>query len=296
MNCGGCGARLPEQTRFCPHCGRSLVPATPNGGPQASGYYPPAKQGVPPWVWFAGGGLVLVAILVGLAVSGVFLARAEPAQQDSLRAEGTPPPTPLLQAQGEPPPPTLDLTTQVTEMPAHIRDWLEHLRITEHYRVQTATQQLSEALVLFTTARMGDAMNILDWLDPDADHTTSPTQQRVQQGTTDMGAQWVEIEQYFHYYPPPAECIPIRDQYATVLGETRGMISDLMYILDNSSQNPQQAIQALMGMRGQSQARIGGPARNTDRMVQEICAQFQTRPWFSITDDVGQSAFSKLGI
>lgn len=263
-------------------------------GPPGSAF-PPPKQGPPAWLlWTAGAVLAIGGVFLGLGAAGVFRAKSNDAPPPALRATGTPPDS-SLKVEGQPPESPLRSTTERRQMPQHLIDWLEHLRKTEESRVAIATDQLSEALVLFTTAKMGDAFNISEFLDPESNMSTSPTQQRVTGGTEQMGAKWAELEEYFHSYPPPTECVAIRDEYSTVLSETKVMLMDIVGVLENAQNNPQEAIKTLTAMQGKSNTRIDQPAVRTDVRVGDLCREFDTTPWFRITGDVGQSLFSKFG-
>lgn len=71
--CGGCGAALTEDMRFCENCGRSVTggaprPATPSGGYQAPSQLPPiAPRRSHKRTWIVVGAVVACLVLVGVA-------------------------------------------------------------------------------------------------------------------------------------------------------------------------------------------------------------------------------------
>lgn len=237
---------------------------------------------------------MVLAVLLGLSAAGLFRAKGPDSPNSTLRAQGTAP-APILQAQGTAPDTPLRAAAEHREMPAHIRDWLEHLRKTEEQRVKASMDQLSDAMVLFTTAKMGDSFNIGELLDPESNMSTSPTLKRTKIGTEQMDAAWRGVEEFFHSVPPPAECVPIRDEYTGVLENTRVLLLDIVEALNRSDENPQESMKTLFAMQGKSTTKIDQPAMRTDTLVSDICRSYDTQKWFSITGDVGQSVFSKFG-
>ncbi|MCW5943997.1 MAG: zinc ribbon domain-containing protein [Fimbriimonadaceae bacterium] len=288
-----CGTKMDAVARFCPSCGRPFGASVP---PSASaGAFPTPKAGVPPWVYWSGGAaLVLVAVFLGLSAAGMFRAKAPETPNSTLRAQGSAP-TPILQAQGAAPDSPLRAGAEHREMPAHIRDWLEHLRKTEERRVKASMDQLADAMVLFTTAKMGDSFNVGELIDPESNMSTSPTLKRTKIGTEQMDETWKGVEEFFHSVPPPAECVPIRDEYQGVLENTRVLLLDIVEALNRSDENPQEAMKTLFAMQGKSTSKIDQPAMRTDTLVSDVCRSYDTQKWFSITGDVGQSVFSKFG-
>jgi hypothetical protein len=71
------------------------------------------------------------------------------------------------------------------------------------------------------------------------------------------------------------------------------MLNEISTTISRASTDPEGAIQALNGMKGDSANRIGAPAGETDKQVQVICDRYATRKWFSIARDFGSGS---LGI
>jgi hypothetical protein len=67
------------------------------------------------------------------------------------------------------------------------------------------------------------------------------------------------------------------------------MITDVMDALTASKEDPQKALQSLYGMKNQSTA-IDQYGNETDRKVGDICDKYDTRKWFSISSDFGNSS------
>ncbi|GMV89202.1 MAG: hypothetical protein AMXMBFR81_21330 [Chthonomonas sp.] len=261
-------------------------------GPPGSAF-PPPKQGPPAWLlWTAAAVLSVGGVLLGLGAAGVFRAKGGDAPPPALRATGTPPDS-SLKVEGQPPESPLRATTERRQMPQHLVDWLEHLRKTEESRVAIATEQMADVLILTSERMVGDAIAIDDILDPEKDLTSPPSHTRARRGASSMGPPWAELEEFFHSYPPPVECVQIRDEYAQTLQATREMIMEVAALLD--AEPGRDALKALSSMRGTSTGRVDERGHRSDALLQDLCREFDTTPWFRITGDVGQSLFSKFG-
>jgi hypothetical protein len=106
----------------------------------------------------------------------------------------------------------------------------------------------------------------------------------------------VELKREFDSYPPPAECETIADSYSHALDETGGMIGDILDAVDLSKNDTTKALETLYGMKNTSKA-IDEFGVQTDQKVQAICDHYNTRKWFSINSDFGNSSiFSSLGM
>lgn len=183
-----------------------------------------------------------------------------------------------------------------TEMPAAIRDWLEHLRRTEQRRVDLTSAQMGDLMVMLASiqgAQLGDALKeILG----DENEPPAPTaRDNLAEKADESRRNWQTLADFFRSVPPPAECAGIASSYGETIGETSAMMSEILDSVAQAETNPQGAIQTLIKMQGTSAGRIDSMARDTDRQVQEICDRYRTRKWFSITADVGGGMMGKLG-
>ena len=204
---------------------------------------------------------------------------------------------PILRTEGSSGPPVLERPGQLVVMPDDIRAWLEHLRRTEERRMRLAEDQTAELMVSLTLLQGGDPLsNIGDLLnedDPLDANSKAPSIQKTTDDTQRQRKLWVELTTFFNSVPPPAECVPIRNEYDQVVRETGAMMSDIANVVDGASSNPQTALATLMRMQGKSKERVDRPATESDAMVGELCRKYNTRKWFDIRGDAGGGMFGK---
>jgi hypothetical protein len=186
---------------------------------------------------------------------------------------------------------------EVKSMPPGVLDWLKHLERTEKKRHQLATEQIAALLAQMAMlsgigATEAVAQSLLD--DPEKAFEETPATE-VQDQARDQKRQWRDLTEFFDSLPPPTECVPIRNAYATALGETQAMIFEVLDAIASAGEDPKQAVQSLMNLRGKSHSRIDVSARETDGLVQDICDKYDTRKWFSIAGDVGGGMGGVLG-
>lgn len=253
----------------------------------------PGGGGRKPWLIAA-----VVLLLAGTAVLSVLVGsgrllsqQGETDDPELLKAQGTPPAPDLLRIQGSPSGPDLikDQGPEKKTMPRDVYEWLKHLERIEKERVEITQDQLSDALVAMTKAKMGGAMEILqDMLkeDPDSPATPSPSAD-FSTAVQRLRDSWKDLTDHFNSVSPPDECRPIRDDYDQALRETGAMMMDVMDALANADSSPEAAIKSLRRMQGTSKGRIDAVAKSANRRVQEICDKYDTDKWFDIMGDVG---------
>ena len=325
MNCPRCRGVVPQGAFFCPNCGNDLRAylGVPQPAPQPSqpsvpykapapqpvnvkeqmkqarkaghvGYYQgangPIQQRKSPLGWIFG-----IAFLAALAILGFFMMNmlqktGKETPANLLAKQGQDPPA-ILQQTGETAPVLADHSQAAKKMPPEILRWLEHLERIERKRSRLAQEGLSSFMVLAQSAQFGTDMKGLTDLasgDPDANMPESAAD-KVNNSSADTKAQWISLRREFDSVPPPAECQTIADSYTHAVDETGAMITDVMDALDTSKQDPQKALQSLYGMKNQSTA-IDQYGNETDRKVGDICDKYDTRKWFSISSDFGNSS------
>jgi hypothetical protein len=206
----------------------------------------------------------------------------------------TPPPAPVARAEAE----ARAITPKaVTTMPPGVFDWLKHLERTERERHALATEQVSAllaqmALLSGIGATEAIAQSILD--DPDRSLERTPATE-VRDQAREQKQAWRRLAASFDAVPPPTECVPIRNAYATALGETQAMIFEVLDGIALAGEDPKVAVRTLMNLRGKSYARIDVSARETDRLLQNVCDRYGTVKWFSVSGDVGGGMGGILG-
>lgn len=75
------------------------------------------------------------------------------------------------------------------------------------------------------------------------------------------------------------------------------MMIEVSNALTQAGNDPQGALKALFAMKGQSESRVGAPARNADQGVGSVCGKYGVSKWFSIHSDAGDSSvLSRAGV
>ena len=178
------------------------------------------------------------------------------------------------------------------DMPDDIYKWLEHLRKTEEKRIDITMGQLSEAYTEKEKAQLEggvDALkDLLNGIDDPNSELHSPTE-KLAGVLKKMHDDTLDLLKFFDSYPPPKECIPIRDAYDQSLNETAGQMGD---IADHLAAGD---IDKLMKMEGKSAKGIDSAGAKTDRLVGEICDKYHKRRWFSIASDIKSSPIFGTG-
>jgi len=243
---------------------------------------------------------VLVALLLvggGLVALGLFGPKGQTATAQN------PLDTPIALPQtGQPVAPALPIEKpKDVAMPDHIYAWLEHLRITEEKRKSLSGDHMGDLLVMMTKMKAGGGiMDALHGLFGD-DRENAPVDipeskaETVQTDAAQKRKDWQALQDFFLSYPPPSECIPIQASYAQALGETSGMMLEVLDAIETAEQNPESAIAALTKMQGTSSGRIDVLAKQTDNQVQDICDKYKTRKWFGINADFGGGMMNQFG-
>lgn len=261
---------------------------------------PPPQGAGKGWLWGALlAALAIGGVIFGLSASGLlqFGARETP----PVAQAGATMPPPLLQARSR----DAQAVTQApaperTEMPADVRAWLEHLRKIEERRVALSEDHLSKMFVTMARMQGAGAMEMLQSLmNPEGDFEPKPPSQDFVEELRPLKEEWTKLVTDFGAMPPPAECVPIRNEYDMALRETGGMIGDLVNVLSQpietkEQQNP--AVGTLMKWKGKSAQRIDEPAKRADQGVGDICRKYETAKWFSIVGDVGGGGMLTKGL
>ena len=196
---------------------------------------------------------------------------------------------PRLQSGFDPNPPA---TQQFDRMPADVRAWLEHLERTEDERVRLSKKQLGKMMGQMMSMGAADINDLVAEAfgeeSKGAGQNYDPSQ-RSQVGSDTQGLRqsWRELNTFFNSAQPPRECVPIKNAYEQCLGETSAMMLDVLGALEESRDDPNGAISRLMQMMGTSEGKIDVAAKQSDRLVRDICREYETFKWFKISGDVG---------
>lgn len=310
--CTNCGSPLDDQAKFCLTCGKSALGAAAPGFPKwAAVVAGLSVVGIITWSFAASGLLRLpgkgdtsATITAGArGTGGNLLIPGKPSEPSlALGADGGGPPSLLDPATGENPPSlAIDdggsgnplalpaepsqpvVTAEQTGLPAHIHDWLEHLK-----RCDRRREQINSEL----TARF---MGVPDSLA--GNNETTPDQlegflsgrmNEADRIFAVVADEFQKLLALFRSKRPPAECVEIAGYYDAILKDTVQMseeISEAMHSLD---------IGKLMGMMGGSYARIDRNVASLNRTVQRLCDQYNVPNQYRLFVDSAGSPFKGM--
>jgi hypothetical protein len=215
----------------------------------------------------------------------------------TLQSGGTVESAPVMQNSGSTPTPILE--SSKGGMPDNVRQWLEHLQRIEQTRIALAAAQIQESVKTLTGLKADDMTHAMD----DEDNTDRAAEekkqnaraQRVGGDMASMQTAWRTLLATFDSVQAPAECVGIKSNYDSVIGQTGVMIMDIVGQIKAASNDPGAAVQALTAMQGTSSGKIDVPARAADQGVNSVCKRYDTVKWFDIQSDVGSGAMARLG-
>jgi hypothetical protein len=282
------------------HCGTMLAAPVQAGLGQAaaSGQQTAQAAQKKAMAFAAIGALVVLALFGGLFASGALRFGASQRAPGVLKSEAEQGPNSLV-VTGQPPQPSLPATADKRYMPDDVRAWLEHLERIERKRMDMASDQVAKAMEMFVALQAGGSLEMLQGLADEAmggPEVSAPERQtpvkEAADTAADIRARWRALTTEFNAVQPPAECVPIRNQYDPALRETGAMIGDILGAIESASTNREGALSALMQMRGKSTS-IDKSALATDELIRAICDKYETRKWFDVKGDVGGGLLSK---
>ena len=267
-------------------------PGNPGGAGQPVGQvFQDARKKQDKLVWITVGVLLLVALGIAVAVGTANLVsafgreRPAPNINKLARAPGSPS---LVREAKAPDQPSLTVQKSLKKMPDDVRAWLEHLAETERRRGQLSNRNMGQVMALMPTAGLGiDVQGVKDMTDPDVNvpHTQADT---LKENGDQVRAEWEQLMQFYVSVQPPQECMDVANTYHHAIQETGAMIGDILDSLAKSKEDPKAALQALYAMQNTSKT-IDQYGKDTDYGVQVICDKYDTRKWFSVNADYGNS-------
>lgn len=261
------------------------------------------------WLWWVALAAVIPIVFAGYTVGKMLQAKSQPNTSVLSANEQYHPPTilstegnqapPSLEANGDHNPNALANPVEGDTMPDDIRNWLKHLERTEAERSRMTGQQLGQLLALATQMQGKGVMDMLGNImnDPSGDQGAPELPAADLSGDTEaLRKEWTDLGGRFGSLPPPAECVPIRNQYDIALKETSGMVFDIMDILNQATQpgaDPQALVGRLTGMKGSSSS-IDQAGTKCDQLVQQVCDKYHARKWFTVQGDIGNAGMLRV--
>lgn len=253
-------------------------------------------------------GMIVASIVAGVVV--VLGAFAGFKAFGNLGAQGGSP-DPSLQVSGRGPKQVLQVNSKLPApvlnkgderkapltMPADVLDWLKHLERCEAMKIEITGDQQAEAMTYLTKLNtLGAGIGLTDPYDQSSDGEEDKGPETYTKGKIlDMRPRWMELIRFFNSKKPPAECLPLANDFNQAIGEIPGMAGDLADVLNSVSSDPQAALQKVQKMKNQSNGGIDRYFARADEKLGRICKKYDTNKWFNIKTDIGGGMLSSFG-
>jgi len=227
---------------------------------------------------------VIAAAVIGFAASGALQFGQTAPVVENLKAKGTVPDTTALQK-------TSTAPEAPAEMPADVYAWLKHLEECERIKVEISGDQSAEVMVYIQkNSALGAGMGLMNPYDQtEGDAQDQDPAQYTKGKILDLRPRWAELVQFYYSVPPPAECMPLAEDFGRGVNEIPGMMGDLGAILNDLSSNPEEALKALQKMQNSSYGNVDRYFARADQKLGQICQKYNRQKWFNIVTDVGST-------
>ena len=175
-----------------------------------------------------------------------------------------------------------------THMPDDVYAWLKHLQKCEERKVEISGDQAVEVSVWAQkNAALGAGMGMMDPYDQTKGDGEDKAPGSYTKGKVlDLRPDWEELINYFHSVPPPAECVPIADDFDRAINQIPAMMGDLGDILNAADTDPQGALEKVKKMQNNSYGEIDRYFLRCDEKLTAICNKYQMSKWFNVKGDV----------
>lgn len=187
----------------------------------------------------------------------------------------------------------VDRAPESPQMPEDVRTYLEHIARIERRRKGLSQNQLAALSGRLAGMQAHDLSNLISTATEDEENPAQTEASKFGHELDDLRAEWKLLDIDFLAVEPPQECRSLANDYGYTLSETKGMMTDLLEILDGAMANPEGAIATLTKMQGTS-GEIDRAGKQSDTEVARICEKYATRKWFSIASDFGSGIFGGL--
>ncbi len=309
MNCPQCAKAISANQAYCMHCGTQIPQTTPSAVVTAGTSSSPVAMAVAMQDQARKRALGLSAIVaIAFLLGGAYLTRAaglwgaSASQTDNkaLQANGSLPNSRVLAASGSVPnamtvktastgPAVMQQNAEAPEkMPQDVLDWLKHLEKCEAKKVSISGDQIAEVTVLMQKISvLGAGMGLMDPYDQSSDEKGDLEPSGYAKGKImDLRPQWSALYKFYRSYPPPAECIPIANDFDKAMSEIPGMMGDLGDVLNHVQANPSDALKDMKKLQNTSYGDIDRYFSRCDEKVNQICDKYHMHKWFNIKSDV----------
>jgi hypothetical protein len=304
MSCPRCGKALPPGAGFCMHCGQMLAQPSASAGGAAITARPAAapRSGSKLWVAVLLTALGAAALFSMLFATGVLRFGGSQKPGYALAVGGSQANANLpatgnqgsdnLAVTGAQPPPNLPAQAEKVVMPDNVRRWLEHLERIEKRKIRLVNDQISKALVqLQYLLGAGATADMLKGLIEEAntgEEVQGTPAQSTEKSISELNVDWDRLVADFNSYPPPPPCVPLRNEYDQHIREVRASIGDILRAFQTASESPEAAIQILRNIQGAHKKDLDAAGEKSEKLLEEICARYNTRQWFHIDPDPGK--------
>lgn len=241
---------------------------------------------------------VIAAVLAGLGAAGLLRLNANPAPAGQLQAQASEGPK-LLESQTAPAPPALESTAPPkVEMPAAVRDWLEHLRRCENLKNDLHREQASYLSAMagrLKSGALGLTVQDVDRISsPDGTMANLSILEELNKQLSEMPAKWTELDQFFwSKAPPDADCRRIADAFSQGLREVAATFNDVRQVLSGFAGSGEPSVESQA--RAESQIRDIGREhpksldqafKDSEQMLAELFKKYDTPQSFHIASDL----------
>lgn len=241
-----------------------------------------------------------IATLIGIFLAAAFLlwsSLAKASETRALQLVASNPSAPITQAVGSlTDEPIAQFIGETPEgMPDDVYAWLRHLEETEMRARKLMADQFGQVV----GSTLGDLYQgiledaLEEAMDPDAD-PAGQRQADVVQTTVDFRQQWRDLGAYFDSQTAPTQCAPIKSVYEQSLREIGATMGEIGEAISGSNPDVSRLLQVYSNHKGSIDNKRG----EADRLVGQICSQYNTKKWFDIPPDplAGSSAFGSSGL
>lgn len=250
--------------------------------------------------------VALIIAAIGVKASGILKSGSNTVHAGDLTVQGTNADS-ILRKQGGPDSPMLNTGAALINMPADVRDWLEHLRKVEEQKRQLTADQMHDEVGLLGQVNNTDGLmtgaGVRSMADPDNNATEPPAVTALKDFGEKYKQKWYDLSEFLRSKPAPAECASIESSYDQGLTQLGATIGDFGKILDSVGQTADsdpnaaraQGTDAVNSISDNHKNYIDKGFSQADQGVADICAKYHVKKAFDIdtNGNVGSSLTSR---
>jgi hypothetical protein len=250
--------------------------------------------------------LAIVAAIVGLSAAGVLRFGREAPKTGTLQAKGAMPDNRIMAKPSVAPAPVLEKGGERPEMPADVRDWLDHLRRCEELKMRITgeieTEMAGEA-ASFKTG-VSSPGQVEDITNPETSLDKLPANESFQNLRRRIATRFSDLQGQFISLPPPEECKTLAYNFSMglegLVGETDKIIGIIggINLTDRSAQDQMRdSVTELQRINTSHRETVDRPFREAQSELEKVCRRYDVNPWFGINSSgTSNGLMNKIGI